>query len=48
MSDKSPKKNTAKKPAGKTLKEKRTAKHDKKAASSRAAETDSVTRIKSR
>ena len=48
MSDKSPKKSSSKTAASKTLKEKRTAKADKKAASSRVENTDAVTRVKNR
>ena len=48
MGEKSARKEGGKTAPAKTLKEKRTAKHDKKAANSRAAETDSITRIKNR
>lgn len=48
MGDKSARKESGKTAASKTLKEKRTAKADKKAASSRAENTDAVTRVKNR
>ena len=48
MGEKSARKEGGKTAPAKTLKEKRAAKHDKKAASSRAAETDAITRIKNR
>jgi hypothetical protein len=49
MGDKSARKESGKTAASKTLKEKRTAKADKKAASDRsAANTDAVTRVKNR
>jgi|GEM_PF-718076 len=49
MGDKSSRKESGKTAASKTLKEKRTAKADKKAASDRAAnDTDAVTRVKNR
>ena len=46
MAEKSTRKEGGKTAPAKTLKEKRTAKADKKAANSRAAENDVVTRIK--
>ena len=46
MGEKSTRKEGGKTAPAKTLKEKRTAKADKKAAGSRAAENDAVTRIK--
>ena len=46
MGEKSTRKEGGKTAPAKTLKEKRTAKADKKAAGSRAAESDAVTRIK--
>ena len=49
MGDKSARKESGKTAASKTLKEKRTAKADKKAASDRsAAYTDAVSRVKNR
>ena len=48
MGEKSARKEGGKTAPAKTLKEKRAAKHDKKAANSRAAETDAITRIKNR
>jgi len=49
MGDKSARKESGKTAASKTLKEKRTAKADKKAANDRsAANTDAVTRVKNR
>ena len=46
MAEKTTRKEGGKTAPAKTLKEKRTAKADKKAANSRAAESDAVTRIK--
>jgi hypothetical protein len=46
--DKNTKKSMEKKPAQKTLKEKRTAKADKKAGNARSENTDAVTRVKNR
>ena len=48
MGEKSTRKEGGKTAPAKTLKEKRTAKADKKAASDRAAGTDAVTRVKNR
>ncbi len=48
MGDKSARKETGKTAAAKTLKEKRTAKADKKAANLRSENTDAVTRVKNR
>ena len=48
MGEKSARKNTPKTAATKSLKEKRVAKHDKKAANQRSENTDSVTRVKKR
>ncbi|WP_157813860.1 MULTISPECIES: hypothetical protein [unclassified Microbacterium] len=48
MGDKSARKESGKTAASKTLKEKRTAKADKRAASSRVENTDAVTRVKNR
>jgi len=49
MGEKSARKNTTKTAASKTLKEKRTAKADKKAANGRAAtNSDAVTNVKNR
>ena len=48
MGDKSARKNTPKTAASKTLKEKRVAKADKKAASDRRDNTDAVTAAKKR
>lgn len=48
MGDKSARKESGKTAASKTLKEKRTAKADKKAANNRVANTDAVTKVKNR
>jgi hypothetical protein len=48
MGDKSTRKEGGKTAPAKTLKEKRLAKADKKAANSRAADTDAITNIKKR
>ncbi|GAA1954394.1 hypothetical protein [Microbacterium deminutum] len=48
MGDKSTRKEGGKTAPAKTLKEKRTAKADKRTANNRAADTDAVTRIKNR
>jgi hypothetical protein len=48
MGDKSARKENGKTAASKTLKEKRTAKADKRAASGRVENTDAVTRVKNR
>ena len=48
MGDKSARKESGKTAASKTLKEKRTAKADKKAASNRIDNTDAVSRVKHR
>lgn len=48
MGDKSTRKEGGKTAPAKTLKEKRTAKADKRAANNRVADTDAVTRIKHR
>ena len=48
MGEKSTRKEGGKTAPSKTLKEKRTAKADKKAASNRSENTDAVTRVKNR
>ena len=48
MGEKSARKNTTKTAASKTLKEKRVAKADKKAANDRSQNTDAVTNVKNR
>jgi hypothetical protein len=48
MGEKSARKNTTKTAASKSLKEKRVAKHDKKAANERSENTDAVTRVKNK
>jgi hypothetical protein len=49
MGEKNTRKETGKTAASKTLKEKRTAKHDKKDAANRSAQnTDAVTKVKNR
>ncbi len=48
MGEKSTRKEGGKTAPAKTLKEKRTAKADKKAANSRSENTDAVTRVKNR
>lgn len=48
MGDKSARKESGKTAASKTLKEKRTAKADKKAAANRSASIDAVTKVKNR
>ena len=48
MGDKSARKESGKTAASKTLKEKRTAKADKKAGNARSENTDAVTRVKNR
>ncbi|HWH25706.1 MAG TPA: hypothetical protein VNT53_03585 [Pseudolysinimonas sp.] len=48
MGDKSARKETGKTAASKSLKEKRSAKADKKAANARSENTDAVTKVKNR
>lgn len=48
MGEKNMRKETGKTAASKTLKEKRTAKADKKEAANRSANTDAVTKVKNR
>ena len=48
MGEKSARKESGKTAASKTLKEKRTAKADKKAGNARSENTDAVTRVKNR